>query len=145
MLENDVKKLYFCEKLLYNVASDIFHLIMIRSSGELSYWMYNEHLTGKQDYFYADCGSLVFPGDLTTKPYTTTTVTTAITNTDKSRDVTAAPSLHSSRARPRGDIVTYKLKSNEESGKSPFPVIKATKSPKYSMTTTVGPVRTKRG
>jgi len=62
---------------------------LMQTSGELDYWVHSEHIESRDDYFYTDCGSLVFPLVVkTTLAPTTTTTTVVPTNT------TSAPSAN---------------------------------------------------
>lgn len=70
--------------------------------------MYHEHLASKQDYFYADCGSLVFPGDLTST--LTPNATTHAPHPTSSNVTLSTTSSKTTRFHPKSDIITYATK-----------------------------------
>jgi len=61
------------------------------SSAELSYWMHSQHIESKDDYFYIDCDSMVFPLPTTTTTTTTTTKSTTVKPTT-AKPTTTKPS-----------------------------------------------------
>lgn len=77
--DDDVSKKYL-RKQCY-IERDYVGQLM-QTSGELDYWVHSEHIESRDDYFYTDCGSLVFPLVVkTTLPPSTTTMPTITTTT----------------------------------------------------------------
>eukprot|EP00111_Clytia_hemisphaerica_P005007 TCONS_00014393-protein len=77
---------------------------LMQTSGELDYWVHSEHIESRDDYFYTDCGSLVFPAIVkTTLPPPTTTTTTTLPPTTTTSTV---PTTVSSSTVTQGPITT---------------------------------------
>ena len=71
--------------------------LFCRTSGELDYWVHSEHIESRDDYFYTDCGSLIFPlvVKTTLKPTTATTSTPTPTTQNKTTAAAVTTRKHS--------------------------------------------------
>jgi len=112
---------------------------LMQTSGELDYWVHSEHIESRDDYFYTDCGSLVFPAIVkTTLPPPTTTTTTTLPPTTTTSTV---PTTVSSSTVTQGPITTSsvlttkKLISTVQTTKQTSTTISSTTTTTLSTTT----------